>query len=81
VIQNMIHLQQVGIQTQNIEWNCTTHKTMGKRKLAYLIKKKIKKDYVLKFQIIKCDLKTHNLKLYSKHKIAWTMFTHEPIPN
>jgi hypothetical protein len=38
-----------------------------------------KTQYVLKFQIIKSDLKTFNLKLYFKHQLIWIMFTLESI--
>jgi hypothetical protein len=51
-------------------------------KLAYNIKKLIKQNihYVLKSQIIKSDLRTHNLRLYPKHQITQMAFTLELIP-
>jgi hypothetical protein len=55
---------------------------MCKRNL-HITQKKLQKEkhYVLKSQIIKSDLKTHNLVLYPKHQITQMTFTLELVPS
>jgi hypothetical protein len=66
-IQNIIHLQTSQNPISKHEMKTSTQKGTKKTCIKTLQIYKTKKWCVLECQIMKSDLKTHNLKLYPKH--------------